>query len=258
MNSIKDQYQNIYLGTSGLVVPERNKSLFPPEFRDKSRLAYYASLFNSIEINSSFKKPPLPRTVIKWAADVPEHFRFTFKCWRGITHNKDLEFDPADVNHFFEVINHVEGKRGCLLVQFPGKLSVALKQKLEILLEVIQQNNQENKWRIAIEFRNTSWYNPAIFDFLRLNNVGLVLHDLPSSAPAVQDMTADFAYLRFHGPEKGYRGSYPDEFLHKYAQLINSWNAAGKEVFVYFNNTLGDAAKNLITLNRFIHGAKLF
>ena len=69
---MKDNYsKNIFSGTSGLVVPERNKSFFPPAFRDKSRLTYYASLFNSIEINSSFKKPPLPRTVMKWAADVP-------------------------------------------------------------------------------------------------------------------------------------------------------------------------------------------
>jgi uncharacterized protein YecE (DUF72 family) len=255
---MKDNYsQNIFSGTSGLVVPERKKSLFPPAFRDKSRLAYYASLFNSIEINSSFKKPPLPRTVIKWAADVPEHFRFTFKCWRGITHNKDLEFNQADVNHFFDVINNVGEKRGCFLVQFPGKLSVAHKEKLEILLEVIQENNQENKWKIAIEFRNSSWYNVGIFDFLRLNNAGLVLHDLPPSSPAVEDTTADFAYLRFHGPEKGYRGSYNDEFLYKYACLIDSWNDEGKQVFVYFNNTLGDAAKNLITLNGFINTPKL-
>src|SRR5665213_2948074 len=92
--------KNIYTGTSGLVLPLPNRRSFPPEFHDKSRLEIYASLFNSVEINSSFYKVPMASTVQKWAALVPENFKFTFKLWRDITHNKELTFDSADIGRF--------------------------------------------------------------------------------------------------------------------------------------------------------------
>src|ERR1700712_4410010 len=92
----------IYIGTSGLVLPVPNKKSFPEGFQDKSRLTYYSSLFNTIEINSSFKKIPQFKTAQRWAAEVPDDFRFTIKLSKWITHNKDLAFDPADVKHFIE------------------------------------------------------------------------------------------------------------------------------------------------------------
>jgi uncharacterized protein YecE (DUF72 family) len=243
--------QNVYGGTSGLVLPEPNKSLFPEFYRDKSRLAYYSSLFNTIEINSSFKKLPMSRTVVKWAAEVPDNFQFTFKCWRGITHNKDLLFNTADISNFLQLINHVGNKKGCILIQFPGRLTIAYKPHLVQLLKTIHLFDPENQWRLALEFRNLSWYQSDIYDLLRENKVSLVLHDLPSSAPPMLVM-AKFVYLRFHGTEKGYRGSYPDDFLRAYAERIKSWILEQKSVYFYFNNTLGNAAKNLQSLRRFL------
>src|ERR1700712_5998440 len=95
-----------YSGTSGLVlsIPKRS---FPAGFENKSRLNYYASIFNSIEVNSSFYKVPMVTTVKKWADDVPPGFQFTFKLWKGITHNKTLVYDPDDIEHFIETINHI-------------------------------------------------------------------------------------------------------------------------------------------------------
>jgi uncharacterized protein YecE (DUF72 family) len=248
----KEHRDKIYSGTSGLVLAEHNKRSFPSAFQDKSRLTYYASLFNSIEINSSFKKVPQARTVEKWAANVPSDFRFTFKCWNRITHNKELQFNPEDIDDFLEVITHIGNKKGCLLVQFPGKLTLAYRGQLEKLVSVIRQRNRRDEWKVAFEFRNSSWYQDDVFDLLHVNNMSLVLHDLPPSAPVINDVKAPFVYIRFHGTEKGYRGSYPDDFLFEYAERINAWKEHGKEVYVYFNNTLGDAAKNLITLNRFV------
>jgi uncharacterized protein YecE (DUF72 family) len=56
-----------YRGTSNIELVEKNKQAFPPEFRSKSRLAYYSSLFNSVEVNSTFYKLPLPATLERWA-----------------------------------------------------------------------------------------------------------------------------------------------------------------------------------------------
>jgi uncharacterized protein YecE (DUF72 family) len=242
----------IYSGTSGLVVPESNKQSFPPAFREKSRLVYYASLFNSIEINSSFKKLPMPRTVEKWAADVPNGFQFTFKCWRGITHNKELEFNPEDIHNFIRVINHIGKKKGCILIQFPGKLAVGHIKSLQKLLESVRTYDAKNLWKVALEFRNPSWYARNVFDLLDQFKAGLVLHDLPLSAPPLIATAASFVYIRFHGTEKGYRGSYADDFLISYAKRIKAWKEEGKEVYIYFNNTLGAAAQNLMTLNKLL------
>ena len=252
MKTTKNDCTMVYSGTSGLVLPVPNKRSFPAAFRDKSRLTYYASLFNSVEINSSFKKVPMLRTVEKWAAAVPDGFQFTFKLPAAITHNKELTFNPGDVHHFLQVVAPIGDKKGCLLVQFPGKLNVGYSGQLENLLRAIRQSDPEGQWKIAIEFRNVSWYNNEIYHLLDLYQMSLVLHDMPLSTTSLNHGAAAFVYVRFHGPEKGYRGSYSDDFLYSYAQHIKAWRDEQKEVYVYFNNTLGDAANNLITLNRFI------
>ncbi len=90
----------LWIGTSGLVLPVPNKQAFPEAFRRGSRLAYYATLFNSIEVNSSFYRVPMPVTFSKWASEVPAGFRFTVKLWQGITHVGGLRFLPVDVNRF--------------------------------------------------------------------------------------------------------------------------------------------------------------
>ena len=241
---------SLYAGTSGLatLIPKRS---FPSEFQDKSRLTYYASLFNSIEINSSFYKVPMASTMQKWAESVPHNFKFTFKLWKEITHTKGLGFKQEDVNHFIQIISNVDTKKGCLLVQFPPSFTITEIHLLENLLFSIRQADSQNQWKVAVEFRHRSWYYDDIYDILIQNQAALVFQDLPASATPLIE-TADFLYIRFHGPNGGYRGSYPDEFLSEYAGYIFDWQSEGKEVFVYFNNTMGEALKNLITLKNFI------
>jgi uncharacterized protein YecE (DUF72 family) len=242
----------IYTGTSGLVLPLPNRRAFPPEFHDKSRLEIYASLFNSIEINSSFYKVPMASTVQKWGALVPENFKFTFKLWRDITHNKELAFDPANILRFMQTIAGLGDKKGCLLIQFPPGCTITNSGQLEKLLIGIKQSDPHQEWNVVVEFRNKSWYCDDIYELIDQYEASIVLHDMPSSGITQLESGADFVYLRFHGPNGGYRGSYPD-FLYEYAQYINEWKSDGKEVYIYFNNTMGDAVKNLMTLNRYLN-----
>lgn len=247
-----DGNKQIYTGTSGLVLPLPNRRSFPSEFHDKSRLEIYASLFNSVEINSSFYKVPMASTVQKWAALVPENFKFTFKLWREITHNKELAFNPADIERFMQVISHAGNKSGCLLIQFPPSISIANARRLEKLLISVKQSDPAHKWNVVVEFRNKSWYHDDVYQIVDQYNCGIVLHDMPASGISFLDCGVDFTYLRFHGPAGGYRGSYTDDFLYEYAQYIREWHNEGKDVYVYFNNTMGDAVKNLTTLNSYI------
>lgn len=235
------------------MLPVPNKTHYPPEFADKSRLCYYASLFNSVEVNSSFYKIPQAKTIAKWSADVPDNFRFTFKLWRGITHEKGLVFDLADVGRFMEAINGAGDKKGCLLVQFPPSAKVGLMPQLHRLLNTLLGADADRGWKIALEFRHSSWYTEGLFDYAEENNLSIVLHDIPASAtPLDYYTTSDTVYLRFHGPGGKYRGSYDDDVLYEYASYINEWREEGKTVYVYFNNTMGDAVRNLETLNRIV------
>ena len=235
-----------------MVLPVPNKLHYPPEFQDKSRLVYYSSLFNSIEVNSSFYKLPQSSTIKKWAESVPENFRFTFKLWREITHNKALDFRPEDVQLFMERIAPASNRKGCLLGQFPPSLSVESAHRLEYLLSVINEVNAEYHWNVALEFRNRSWYTQDIYDLVQESGATIVLQDLPASATPMPEKISRFIYLRFHGPSGGYRGSYADDYLYEYAQYVSEWAAESAEVFVYFNNTMGNAVHNLVTLNKFL------
>lgn len=76
-----------------------------------------------------------------------------------------------------------------------------------------------------------------------------MIHDIRASVTPLFESKSDFVYLRFHGPESNYRGSYTEDFLSEYSDKINEWTNKGKIVFVYFNNTLGEAYNNLISLN---------
>lgn len=244
---------NYFSGTSGLVLPVPNKSHYPPEFCDKSRLCYYASFNNSIEVNSSFYKIPQARTVAKWAGEVGEDFKFTYKLWRGITHEKGLVFDPADINRFMEAIDGAGTKKGCLLIQFPPSATVTLFPQLQYLISCVLEADADRTWQIAIEFRHASWYTDDLFEFAQANKLSVVLQDIPASAtPMHYYDTSDIVYVRFHGPGGKYRGSYPDDVLQEYVSYICEWRDEGKTIYAYFNNTMGDAVRNLDTLNAIV------
>lgn len=250
---MKGTTENLYLGTSGLVLPVPNKSFYPDEFKATSRLTYYASLMNSIEINSSFYKIPQAATVKRWAAEVPSHFRFTFKLFKGITHAPNLEFDPSLVNDFITAISHVDDKSGCILVQFPPSIKIRHLLQIYRLIQTLKEDERASAWQIAFEFRDESLYVEEIYE--ELNDAGFfcVLHDKgKASSPLDAATGAPAIYLRFHGPDGNYRGSYPDEVLYEYASYISEWLAEDKRVFVYFNNTMGAAYQNLKSIQKYV------
>ena len=238
-----------YSGVSGLVLPI-NKSQYPPEFQNKSRLEYYSSIFNSIEINSCFYKNPRVATVERWAQSVPSSFRFTFKLSKSVTHTKNLEFNEDDVEAFIKIIHHAADKKGCLLVQFPPSLTIDSLNKLQQLLRTVNFFNEG--FNVCVEFRNSSWYETETYEILKEYGATMVLQDLHASASPWADQWGNSIYVRFHGPNGGYRGSYDESFLVSKAQQIKEWIKEKKTVYCYFNNTAGDAVNNLTTLNRLV------
>ncbi|MES2701349.1 MAG: DUF72 domain-containing protein [Bacteroidota bacterium] len=243
------KYKNFYSGTSNVVLPVPNKGHYPPEFQDKSRLHFYSSLFNSVEVNRCFYKLPKARTVERWATETGKNFRFTFKLCGAVTHAKELAYDVADIKRFVEVVNHIGDKKGCLLVQFPASIKASLFQKFKRLMGDINDANTDQQWKLAIEFRDKSWYRDSVYQLLEQCNAAVVMHDMPASTTPLIDMETSFVYMRFHGENGKYRGSYEDDLLEEHAIYIKDCLSDGKQVFVYFNNTMGDAVHNLVALN---------
>lgn len=240
----------IYTGISGLLVPG-NQSTYPPAFQGKSRLAYYAHFFNSIEINSSFYKTPQPKTVAKWGESVPANFRFTFKLSKAITHSKGLEYDEKELEKFMNSVAEIGDKKGCLLIQFPGSFRIDKLDKLQQLLSDIEWYN-EGQWQLAIEFRHLSWYEQETTEILQEYNAITVWQDKPAAATPTNITERKKVYVRLHGPEGNYKGDYEDAFLKSLAKKMKPMQKNRQTVYCYFNNTMGSALQNLQLLNKYL------
>jgi uncharacterized protein YecE (DUF72 family) len=106
---------------------------------------------------------------------------------------------------------------------------------------------------MATEFRDKTWYHDDVYDLLNAYRTALVRHDIPKSATPFNDLVkSNTVYVRFHGPTGNYRGSYCDAFLTEYADYVKEWLQDGKTVYVYFNNTAGDAYNNLVRFNALV------
>jgi len=244
---MNESHSLINIGTSGIVLPG-NKSNFPVAFQSGTRLRYYSSIFNSLEINSSFYKIPLPKTFLKWTEEVSENFTFSVKLWRGITHAKNLQFNPDDIDLFMDAANQLNKTKGSLLIQFPASITIDYLLQVEKILHRISELQEIPNWHLAVEIRDRSWHKPEAYDMFKKYHTSLVFHDMPQSRTPPEHTATDSIYLRFHGPSGDYKGSYSDEVIATYAKWINQWHQTDKKIFVYFNNTIGNAYENAISL----------
>jgi uncharacterized protein YecE (DUF72 family) len=249
-NHIRKMYRagRFYIGTSGIVVPV-SQTEYPDEFKGKSRLSYYSSVLNSLEVNSSFYRNPRITTIIKWTGEVGENFRFTFKIPKLISHVKDLKFDMNVLSEFLNLINNAGKKKGCILIQLPPSVKADLLPELIKLLQEISNKDKVADWNIAVEFRHPSWYISKVEKALSKYNSCIVIHDHPK-APTPLDFESAFFYIRFHGEGGRYRGSYETSALESYASKARQWLDEGKTGYAYFNNTMGEAYENALTLSQ--------
>jgi len=149
-------------------------------------------------------------------------------------------------NNFIKNVDNLQDKLGPILVQIPGNLKVNT-EKLENLLQVIP-----SKYRIAFEPRNETWLSSEVYKILEKYNCGLVISDTPEW-PTDERITADFVYLRLHGPEGLYDSEYSEEQLQEWADKLKEWGKKTKEIYVYFNNDAhGYAVNNALKLKELL------
>jgi uncharacterized protein YecE (DUF72 family) len=223
------------IGCSGWTYDDWKGPFYPETVKLKDRLRYYASRFDTTEVNGSFYRLPNESAVAAWAEQVPDAFCFAWKVSRYITHNKKLKDCQDSVDLVFGRMKPLGGKRGPALVQLPPMLHRD-DERLKRFLGWLPKGE-----RVTVEFRHASWYEDAVFDILRDHGVAFCVSD-HHDAPSPWLATADFAYVRGHGPGGHYHGRYSDAELDAWAQWIRKQGQAGLTVFNYFDNDVKSAA----------------
>jgi len=171
-----------------------------------------------------------------WRQQTPDGFVFAWKASKFITHWKRLTEKCENSVELMETRLKVLGpKLGTVLFQLPAHFK-ANRERLASFLKML------SKRRIyAFEFRDASWYEPAILDLLRDFNISLCLSD-HRDAPAPWEVTASHVYIRGHGPTGEYKDRYPKKTLDSWAASIAKWRRKGLNVYCYFDNDQKSAA----------------
>ena len=236
----------LFIGTSGFSYNHWVGKFYPEGLSKTRWLSFYAERFPSVEINSSFYHLPKERTLLSWKEKVPEHFRFSLKVNRYITHIKRLKDIKEELDKFIKLSSLLGSKLGVLLFQLPG----SLKYDIDLLGDFLSFLPKGYKY--SIEFRDHSWFRDDVFSLLGEYDVALCNISSPK-IPATFYVTGPFIYIRFHGLKKWYVYNYREEDLLPWASFIKKHLNNGKKCYVYFNNdAFGYALSNLILLKKLI------
>lgn len=228
-----------HIGTSGFYYEHWRGILYPEGLAKSHWFEYFTKEFETVEMNSTFYHLPKAKTVEHWDERSPEDFLFSFKASRVITHYRKLKDVKEELFLFLHLLKPLRHKIAAILIQLPPSL-----HKDKALLGDFLHQLPTTGWRFVIEFRHESWYDEEIYELLRHYNVAYCWHDYSRrDVPTVP--TADFVYLRLHGPSGHYRGSYDDRTLTLWADRIRNALAHNRPAFVYFNNDMeGFAVKD--------------
>jgi uncharacterized protein YecE (DUF72 family) len=230
----------ILIGTSGWHYDSWRGPFFPKGLPLKKQLHYYARQFPTTELNGVFYRTPTPEAVKGWCEQTDRDFVFAWKASKFITHWKRLSENSVNSLELLEdrlslLGNKAGNKAGPILFQLPPRFEVN-PDRLASVLKLLSK-----KRRYSFEFRHASWYAPNIMRLLSDANISLCISD-HHDAPAPWRRTADFVYVRGHGPGGRYKGHYRSATLDGWATRIRSWKKQGCDVYVYFDNDQKSAA----------------
>ncbi len=268
----------IRIGISGWTYAAWRGSFYPPRLPHRRELEFASRQLNSIELNGSFYSLQRPSSYRTWFEQTPADFVFSVKGGRFITHMKKLVgVESALANFFASGLLALGDKLGPVLWQLPPMLPYDA-DRLAGFFELLPRSTtqaaelalghddrmQDRSWtavdvdrpiRHALEVRHASYENAEFIGLLRRHDIALVTADTAGKWPFLEDLTADFVYVRLHGAEELYVSGYTEGALEGWAEKVRAWTAggsppnartvgpverapaaAGRDVFVYFDN----------------------
>ncbi len=230
--------EGVWVGTSGFYYEHWRAVLYPQDLPKSRFFEFYCREFATVELNSTFYHLPRLKTTEHWFDKSPEDFLFSLKAYRAITHYRKLRDCEGELYRYLHLIKPLKPKLGAVLFQLPPSLHMD-RGLLEDFLKILPPG-----YRFAMEFRHDSWLCDDIYNLLKSYNVALCINDF-GRREMQMELTADFGYIRLHGPTGRYGGSYSEEELAEWAERIGSAMESLKSMFVYFNNDFGGyAVKN--------------
>ncbi len=265
------------VGISGWLYPRWRGTFYPKGLPHASELPFAASRLNSVELNGSFHSLQRPQCYAQWRAVTPDGFVFSIKGSRFITHMKKLnDVGGALANFLASGVLALEGKLGPILWQLPPNLGFDA-DRLRRFFDLLPRDtvaaaklgkkhdervkgrsylrvDEKRPIRHALEVRHETFMTPAFIDVLREHQIALCVADTAGKFPFLEDVTADFVYVRLHGDVELYASGYSDDALDRWAHKVRTWQSgkdpreavrispkkppkrATRDVFVYFDN----------------------
>jgi len=237
----------VFIGTSGFSYKDWVGRFYPERLPQSRWLEYYASEFDTCELNYTFYRLPTAEQLRRMCERVPEGFHFSLKAYRGITHEReDLDGSIGRLREALEPLKE-EGKLGALVFQFP--FSFRPGREAVGLLEQCSRSFSEVP--AVVEFRNDAWMREQAFDLLRQLGLGFCCVDmpeLPGLPPPVAVATSRVVgYVRLHGRNarkwwrhehawERYDYTYSAEELMDWVPKIRALEEATENTYVYANN----------------------
>ncbi|MBN1154629.1 DUF72 domain-containing protein [candidate division KSB1 bacterium] len=242
----------LYIGPAGWSYKDWEGIVYPAKKgKNFHHLRYISDYFTTVEINSSFYRPPNAGTTTKWISLVHDNpdFLFTYKLWQKFTHDTESRITDSDerlVKSGLDVIND-SGRLGATLIQLPWsfKNTDENKNKLHSILEMFRD------YHPVVEIRHGSWDTDAFYTFLREEKAGFVNIDQPVIGDSIKlsaVSTGQIGYLRLHGRNYQnwfnenadasfrYDYTYNREEMNELAQRIGELTRMVSKTFMIFNN----------------------
>jgi uncharacterized protein YecE (DUF72 family) len=224
----------LHLGTIGWSYNFWKGSFYPSKVSSKDYLSYYATKFNTVEVDSSFYRIPTKQAATNWKNQTCSHFVFSLKFPKVITHIKMLKDCKRETELFLERAQILNEKLGPFLLQFPSNFGPEHFSNLDLFLQNLPKTH-----RYVVEVRNKGFLNEDFYTLLMTNNIALAWVDSPSM-PQIEKVTSDFLYVRWEGDRKKVNGTLgkietnQKSVLNQWANKIIPYLRDQMQVFGYF------------------------
>jgi uncharacterized protein YecE (DUF72 family) len=239
----------IRIGTSGWNYRDWRERVYAKGLPTRAWLAHYATLFDTVEVNSTFYRLAKPTAVAAWVRETPEDFLFAVKASQYLTHMKRLRDMGEGIGRFYEAIAPLaeSPKLGPVLWQLPERETLDI-DRLAAALDALPPGMH------CFEFRHPSWFCEPVLELLRWHGVALAIGDHPQRPWQPWITTTGWGFLRLHYGHRGRRGNYSDTELRELAQRVTAL-AEDADMYVYFNNDWeAFAVRNALRLRQLVAG----